>query len=117
MQRQFRLREGRDFARMRREGRAYQSQYLRISVLRNGLPHNRYGFITSKQLGNAVTRNRVRRLLRESVRLLHPRLHVGYDVVLVARQPVSQEPFGTFQRIVEELCHQAGLVLVESGGA
>lgn len=115
MQERFRLRQERDFARSRREGRAYPSRYMLVSVLPNGLAHNRYGFITSKQLGNAVTRNRVRRLLREAVRFLHPHLQVGYDVVIVARQAIVEEPFGTVQRIVEELCRKAGLVLVESG--
>lgn len=117
MQRRFRLRQERDFARLRREGRAYQNRYLLVSVLPNGLSHNRYGLITSKQLGNAVKRNRVRRLCREAVRLLHPRLQVGYDVVLVARRALVEQPFNVVQRILEDLCHQAGLVVVESGGA
>jgi ribonuclease P protein component len=116
MQRDFRLRQERDFARLRRDGKAYHSRYMLLSVMPNGLTHNRYGLITGKQLGNAVTRNRVRRLLRESLRLLHPRLRVGFDMVLVARQAVVEEPFGTVQRILEELCRQAGLVLLESGG-
>ncbi len=117
MQERFRLQQERDFARLRREGRAFPSRYLLMSVLPNGLPHNRYGFITSKQLGNAVKRNRVRRLLREAVRLLHPRLRVGYDVVFVARHAIVEETFATVQRIVDELCRQAGLVLVESGNS
>jgi ribonuclease P protein component len=117
MQPQFRLRSQQDFARLRRDGRAFHNRNLLISVMPNGLPHNRYGFITSKQLGNAVTRNRVRRLLREAVRLLHPRLHTGYDLVLVARHALVGQPFSAVQRILEELSTQASLVLVESGGA
>jgi ribonuclease P protein component len=113
MQRRFRLRASQDFARLRQEGRTYPSRYLLISVAPNGLTHNRYGLITSKKLGNAVTRNRVRRLLREAIRLLHPHLAVGYDLVLVARQSLVGQPFGVVQRIVQELCRQAGLVVTE----
>lgn len=116
MQQRFRLRQERDFARLRHEGRTYQGRYMLISVLPNGLSHNRYGFITSKQLGNAVTRNQVRRLCREAVRLLHPRLQVGYDVVLVARRALVEQPFNNIQRILEDLYRQAGLMVVEGGG-
>lgn len=113
MQQRFRLRHNDDFARLRREGRAFHQCALLLSFTPNGLTHNRYGFITSKQLGKAVVRNRVRRLLREAVRLLHPRLKVGYDVVLVARVALVAEPFHVVQRILETLCSQAGLIPLE----
>jgi ribonuclease P protein component len=84
---------------------------MTLSVAPNGLLHNRYGFVTGKYLGNAVTRNRVRRLLRESVRLLHPRLYTGFDVVVIARQPVVGQPLAALKRILQELAQQAGMLV------
>lgn len=110
MQRHFRLRDRRDFDRLRQQGRVYTGSGLRLGVLPNGLDHNRYGFVTSKNLGKAVVRNRARRLLREAVRQLHPHLKPGWDVVLVARKPLVGKPFSAVQRIVKELCYQAQLV-------
>lgn len=111
MQRHFRLRRNEDFGRLRRDGRSYRHSFLTLSVVKNGLAHNRYGFITGKYLGNAVTRNRVRRLLRESVRSLHPRLRAGFDLVFIARPPVIGQPFAAVERIINELIQQAGMLV------
>lgn len=110
MQRHFRLREGRDFARLRREGRVFHHRWLTLSIAPNTLPNNRYGFITGKYLGKAVIRNRVRRLLREATRQLHSQLQPGHDIVFIARQPLVGQPFDVVQRIVNDLLHQAGVV-------
>ena len=110
MLRQFRLREGKDFARLRREGRVFHHRWLTLSTAPNGLANNRYGFITGKYLGKAVVRNRVRRLLREATRQLHPHLQPGHDLVFIARQPLVGQPFDVVHRIVSDLLHQAGVV-------
>ncbi len=96
---------------MRQEGRAYRHALMLISVLPNSLEHNRYGIITGKRLGNAVKRNRVRRLLREALRLAHPHMRTGYDVVIVAHPGAVGKPFSAIQRTVIELLHQAKLVM------
>ena len=115
MQRRFRLRRNEDFARLRREGRTVRHNGIVMSCAPNGLPYNRYGFVTGKYLGKAVIRNRVRRLLKESARLLHPQLRAGFDVVFIARQPVIGQPFAAVQRIVKGLTQRAG-ILVEGDG-
>ena len=114
MQRHLRLRRSDDFARIRQAGRRYQHRLLLLNVAVNGLESNRYGFITSKQLGNAVIRNRARRILRAAVRSLHAQLKPGYDIVIVARPAMVGQPFAAIRRIIEELMIQSGLMQVES---
>jgi ribonuclease P protein component len=59
----------------------------------------RVGFTVSKQVGNAVERNRVRRRLREMVRLAAAgQLHGGHDYVLIGRRAALQAPFGDMMR-------------------
>ncbi len=54
----------------------------------------RFGFTVSKKVGNAVERNRVRRRLKEIVRLSDPnRLQSGHDYVLVGRRAALKLPF------------------------
>src|SRR5262249_37440095 len=66
----------------------------------------RVGFTVSKKVGGAVERNRVRRRLREVVRLsLAERLHAGTDYVLVGRPPTLDRPL---ERLVEDCASALG---------
>src|SRR5829696_5887233 len=58
---------------------------LTAYAMPNPLGHPRLGMSVSRKVGNAVRRNRIRRLIRESFRLLQHDLPQGYDLVVVVR--------------------------------
>src|SRR6266704_3464712 len=58
---------------------------LKIYARPNDLPHPRLGLSVSRRVGTAPRRNRIKRLLRESFRLLQHDWPAGYDLILVVR--------------------------------
>jgi ribonuclease P protein component len=109
VQRRERLTDGADFERLRAEGRQHRHPFYTLSVAANGLAHNRYGFITSRRLGGAVVRNRVRRRLREAVRRAAPRLKSGFDVVIIAREAIVGQPYEQITAALDDLLRRARL--------
>ena len=64
------------------KGKRYGCRGAKLFVMKNDLPHNRICFTFSRGFGNAVARNRARRLGREAFRLMKSRLYAGYDLIL-----------------------------------
>ena len=110
MDRQHRLTGNRQFQSVRKTGKSWAHPLVILGAATNGLAITRYGVTTSKQINGAVARNRARRLLRESVRSLHPGVTTGWDVVLVARGPAAASNFRAVCAAVERLLRQARLL-------
>jgi ribonuclease P protein component len=110
MDRQHRLTDNRQFQSVRKTGKSWAHPLVILGAATNGLAITRYGVTTSKQIIGAVGRNRARRLLRESVRHLHPGVLPGWDLVLVARGPAAASSFRAVHAAVERLLKQARLL-------
>lgn len=97
MERDLRLRRERDVRVARARGRSvthgpYVLRYLRNPAAPDA---NRYTVVAGKKVGGAVQRNRLKRITREALRTLHPRLAAGFDCVIILRGTVEELPSST----------------------
>jgi ribonuclease P protein component len=108
MQRRQRLRQRGDFAAVYRTGRSYAQGPLVLRTRSNPeVPAPRFGFAVGKRLGNAVTRNRIKRRLREAVRASGAAGRA--DVVVIARPGAQTTSFEQLQSMLVVLLSKAGL--------
>lgn len=101
MRREWRLRSGRDYQRVRATGRRRANAlFVMLAASHPSGPDapTRLGIVTGRRIGNAVVRNRVKRQLREIGRRLHPRIAGGWDLVVIVRPAIVSEPFAAIEQ-------------------
>jgi len=105
------LKQGRDFTRVRQQGQRLVLGCLIANWL--ALPTGsatRLGVVTSGKIGNAVVRNRARRLMREVFRLHQHELARPLDLVLVARHSIGDKTFSGVEKDYLATLRRAGLL-------
>lgn len=85
------LNDNRIFLRLYKKGKCIVLREMVIYVRKNHLPYNRLGITAGKKIGNAVKRNRARRVIRQAYRENEINMPVGIDIVIVARVPATVE--------------------------
>lgn len=108
MPREERLTKRQQYALVYSQGRSWVNSLVVMKALPNGFTLSRYGFSVSRQIGKAVARNRVKRLLREILRLTP--LEVGWDIIFIARPMASTADYATLRESVRGLLLRAGLL-------
>lgn len=79
------LNQNREFLNLYRKGRYIVSKYAVVYFKKNNQPFNRLGITAGKKVGNAVHRNRAKRIIRQAYRENEIYMPIGYDFVIVAR--------------------------------
>lgn len=82
------LKLNKEFKRAYYQGKSKATPYFICYRVKNRGAGLRYGLTTSKKVGNAVCRNKARRLLRAALRAVEPRLGENWDYVFVARERI-----------------------------
>ena len=111
LNRAMRIRQGSDFARLKQQGCRLIRGCLVINWLE--LPagsQTRFAVITTRKLGNAVARNRCRRLLRECFRLHQRALRQPVEMVMIARQSLVGRQYDAVEKDFLAAMHDAKLI-------
>ena len=99
-----------DFVALQNEGTVRSHPMLVVRVRRTDLEVTRFGLSTGRKLGGAVVRNRVRRRIREVLRVMAPSFQPGWDVLIIARPPVISADQVALTGAVHHLLRRGGVL-------
>ena len=102
------IKENSDFKRAYYKGKSIVKKRLVLYYRKNRFSFNRLGITVSPKVGNAVIRNRVRRLIKENYRLCGE-LICGYDIVIVARGISAQSDYHQIGKDLKSALSESGL--------
>lgn len=106
-----------DFRRAYARGKAQTNPALVTYVIKNRVGICRIGITASKKIGNAVKRNRARRVIKAAIFSMPP-LSGGYDIVFVARSKTVYKKSTEIKSVMLKHLSAAGVILnVEAGGS
>jgi ribonuclease P protein component len=113
-----RLSRASEFSLVKASGKSWTGKHLVLAILtRESEAAPRIGIITTKRLGNAVSRSQVRRRIREIFRLNQHRIQRGFWIVTIARRSSATATFGELQRDWLRLVGRASILAAGSHGS
>ncbi|MGZ9585972.1 ribonuclease P protein component [Paenibacillus marinisediminis] len=110
MQSEYRLKDRADFSRVYRYGRSWANHQLVLYVYpRPEVEKFRVGISASKKIGNAVVRNRMRRLIKEIMRQHADRIKDHVDLVIIVRKGAVDMDYEQLTKSVLHVCRKASI--------
>jgi ribonuclease P protein component len=116
VKRRFRLTRSTDFKRVRRSGKSYAHPLVVLYALKSDTPGVHVGVSAGLAVGNAVKRNRAKRLLRAAMNELLPHTASGSDLLLIARSSLPESDLQQTRAALSNLLKRAGLLSLTYDG-
>ena len=106
------LKKNYEFRNVLKNGKFYGGKYIDVIIVTNKKSRNYIGFAVQKKVAKAITRNRLRRLIKENYRLIENKLSTGYDIVIMWKKnvPAEQANFNLIKEDMLKLFERAKLV-------
>lgn len=99
-----------DFKRLYYKGKSYTNPALVVYLKPNGAGICRIGITVSKKIGNAVERNRCKRIIRAAYRNVSPLIKGNWDFIFVSRTKTKYLKSTDIEKILTEILQKAGAV-------
>ncbi|MDD9270854.1 ribonuclease P protein component [Paenibacillus sp. GCM10023248] len=111
MEKEYRLAKREDFNKIYRYGKSMANhQFVLYYLPQPKLDHFRLGISVSKKVGNAVVRNRLRRMIKEIVRLKKENMAPHYDYILLVRKPAADMEYVELEKSIWHVVRKASLL-------
>lgn len=118
VQRENRLTRREDFNKVYRHGKSSANHQFVVYVMNQPSAVEgdsfRLGISVSKKIGNAVVRNRLRRMLKEIVRLNGDKIAPRTDLILIVRKPAAEMEYADMEKSVLHVLKRAGILVKKS---
>lgn len=84
------------------KGKFYHGEYIHMYIHQNKLEFNKLGIAISKKTGNAVNRNRIKRLIRENYKIHEENIKTGYNILITFNNKEKNIKQSNFYNIKED---------------
>lgn len=108
MQKQYRLKRRSAFSYVYKKGEKSSARHLLLLYVKSRGNGMKVGISVSKKVGGAVTRNRVKRLIREGINCIFSQIATGHTYVIVAKSSSAEADYQTICAEVKEIFEKAG---------
>ncbi len=100
LKKSYRIKANKEFQHVFKHGKSFANRQLVLYYIKKPeQTHFRIGLSVGKKIGNAVTRNRIKRYLREAFHELEAGVEPGYDIVIIARQPTKRMNYHEMKKV------------------
>lgn len=111
LSKKYRLTKTKDFENIFKRGKFFAEEFISLKAAKNNLEISRFGFIVGKKASKkAVKRNRVKRQMREIVRLRLNKIKIGFDIIIMVRPEIVGKDYGKIERVMNNILIKAKLI-------